>query len=99
MLPDDDGAGFEMPHGRRALCRKRGQQSSQLGLQSAETLVLQKMGERAGDQVLRQRVRWFAPPRLAPQRSQLVDVHRGDAAELGIEIRGGRQARRPPTRG
>ena len=37
-----------MPHGHFALSRKRGQQLSQLEPQSAEVLVLQKMGEPRG---------------------------------------------------
>jgi hypothetical protein len=54
IFPDDDGPDLQAPHGLGPLLGNRGEQLSQRGRESPESLFLQEMGERSGDQVLGQ---------------------------------------------
>jgi hypothetical protein len=99
IFPDDDGPDLQAPHGLGPLLGNRGEQLSQRGRESPESLFLQEMGERSGDQVLGQGLWRRLSLSFPPQRAKVLDAERRNALELSVEIRDSRWDCRLPTSG
>src|SRR5450631_1217575 len=96
MLAHDHRADLQMPHRLGSSPGKPIETLAQLASELAQPLLLNAVGDQAGDEVARQRPWRTLPRRLERQRPELIKVERGDATERGLERFDGGRFRLPP---
>jgi hypothetical protein len=96
MLAHHHRPDLQMPHWLSPSPGEPIEALAHLAAELAEPLLLDAMGEHAGDEIARQ-CPWRALPcHLEPERPKVIEAERSDVSELGRKSLGGKRFRFPP---